>query len=180
MSTTYLNVGFVTETCCHKGCNLTFAFTRAYYDRIHNDPSIWWFCPAGHTQHYTNESTDAHKLEQANARETALKDQLAAAVRDAEETRVALLRDRQRFANGVCPCCTRSFENVARHMKGEHPDYDITKVKQSALPRFECSCGFVGRSFHGLRVHQGKSRNPGWDKPSASRYYSHLTKVGAR
>lgn len=180
MSTTYLNVGFVTETCCHKGCNLTFAFTRDFYDQVRNDPATWWYCPAGHSQHYTNEATDAQKLARAAARETALKDQLTAAVRDAEDTRVALLRDRQRFANGVCPCCNRSFENVARHMRGEHPDYDVTKVKRSALPQFNCSCGRSFESLRGLRTHQGHVRRGGWDQPGASRWSAHLTKVGSR
>jgi hypothetical protein len=27
-------------------------------------------------------------------------------------------------ANGVCPCCNRTFQNLARHMAGKHPDYE--------------------------------------------------------
>jgi hypothetical protein len=30
---------------------------------------------------------------------------------------------KQRVANGVCPCCHRSFVNLHRHMAGQHPDY---------------------------------------------------------
>jgi hypothetical protein len=30
---------------------------------------------------------------------------------------------RKRIANGVCPCCHRSFVNVQRHMKSQHPDF---------------------------------------------------------
>lgn len=37
-------------------------------------------------------------------------------------------RVRKRIANGVCPCCRRSFENLARHMKGQHPGYAKTEV----------------------------------------------------
>jgi hypothetical protein len=25
--------------------------------------------------------------------------------------------------HGVCPCCKRTFENLARHMKGQHPTF---------------------------------------------------------
>ena len=27
------------------------------------------------------------------------------------------------FQNGVCPCCTRTFPNLAAHMKTKHPDF---------------------------------------------------------
>lgn len=30
---------------------------------------------------------------------------------------------KNRVANGVCPCCNRHFENLERHMKGQHPDF---------------------------------------------------------
>jgi uncharacterized small protein (DUF1192 family) len=32
-------------------------------------------------------------------------------------------RTKKRVAAGVCPCCNRTFENLARHMAGEHPGY---------------------------------------------------------
>lgn len=173
---TTLNVAFVTESCCHEGCNITFALTREFYDRVSQDQSTW-YCPLGHSQRYTG-TTDAEKLRQAAAREVALKDQLAAATREAEETRSALLRDRQRFANGVCPCCNRSFENVRRHMTSQHPGYDATKIRGAV--EFRCSCGKKFESFRGLRIHQGRTRGDDWDKPKTPRYWAHLTVVGAR
>lgn len=32
-------------------------------------------------------------------------------------------RLKNRIAAGVCPCCQRTFVNLARHMKGQHPNY---------------------------------------------------------
>ncbi len=32
-------------------------------------------------------------------------------------------RIKKRVANGVCPCCNRSFKDLARHMKGQHPEF---------------------------------------------------------
>lgn len=29
----------------------------------------------------------------------------------------------RRIAAGVCPCCRRSFTDLARHMSSQHPDY---------------------------------------------------------
>lgn len=33
------------------------------------------------------------------------------------------LRLKKRVTNGVCPCCTRSFQNVKRHIANKHPEY---------------------------------------------------------
>jgi hypothetical protein len=30
---------------------------------------------------------------------------------------------RKRIKNGVCPCCTRSFTNLRRHLQTKHPEY---------------------------------------------------------
>lgn len=35
-----------------------------------------------------------------------------------------LTKTRKRIANGVCPCCHRTFQNLARHMAGQHPAYE--------------------------------------------------------
>ena len=32
-------------------------------------------------------------------------------------------RLKNRAANGVCPCCTRHFQNLQAHMAKKHPDY---------------------------------------------------------
>lgn len=162
----------ITETCY--SCGVLFAFGSDFKANRLDDRKNF-FCPNGHSQHYIGE-TDAQKLERAQARETALRDQLAAAVHDAEALRIALLRDRQRFANGVCPCCNRSFENVRRHMASQHPDYDVTRVNTTTVT-YRCSCGRAFESLRGLRTHQGHNRRAGWDLPTASRWSAHLTAV---
>lgn len=170
-----LTVQFTTVSCCYDGCGITVAMPKDYYRRV-CDSHNWWYCLNGHRQHFTGTS-DAEKLRRAEAQLTAQQDQLAAAIRDAESVRVALLRDRQRFANGVCPCCNRSFDNVRRHMETKHPDYDATKVVQHRAPQYPCSCGRKFETLQGLRIHQGAQRREGWDSPSTSRWFSHLTKV---
>lgn len=164
---------FVTQTCCYKDCGVTFAMTRVFDSNRRNDHE-WWYCPNGHRQHYTGAS-DADKLRRAEAREVALNDQLRAAIRDADETRSALLRDRSRFAAGVCPCCNRSFENVRRHMTSKHPDFAVDRVAKAAT--FKCSCGRKFDTYRGLRVHQGWSRTDRWDEPEASSWEAHLTRT---
>lgn len=76
----------VTETCCR--CGVLFAMTADYRHHKLTDRSDF-YCPNGHSQQYVGE-TDSQKLEKAKARDVALRDQLGAAVRDAETLRVAL------------------------------------------------------------------------------------------
>src|SRR5690606_15231496 len=125
---------------------------------------------------WVGESTE-QKLREAEAQNVHLTDQLRATALEAEAMRVQLLKERQRFANGVCPCCNRSFTNVARHMRTQHPDYDHSRVEGKT--RFECSCGSSFASLHGLRVHQGRQRHDGWEQPSSPRWRAHLTVVSA-
>lgn len=174
-----MGVEYVEGQCCVQGCGISFAMTRAFYNRVRNSHELW-YCPQGHSQHYTGKS-DEQKLRDAEAREVALQDQLSAAIRDADATRAALLRDRARFAAGVCPCCNRSFENVRRHMVTKHPDYDVTKVHQPSAVKFRCSCGGSFDTLRGLRIHQGHARSTSgnwrWDKPGQSAWAAHLTKT---
>jgi hypothetical protein len=172
---------YVLVTCGADGCDQTFGMHQRFYDETRRT-GCGWTCPKGHQRVWKGKTTE-QQLKDAEAREVALKDQLAAAVHEAEQTRQALLRDRQRFANGVCPCCNRSFENVRRHMTTKHPDYDATRLVQPSAVRFKCSCGRSFETLRGLRVHQGHQRGDGWEKYAQksdywSRYKAHLTDVG--
>lgn len=159
-------------------CGTVFGIAADLEKRRRQDHATF-YCPNGHPMHFTGKN-DEELLRVEKARNTALTDQLAAAIRDAEHTRAALLRDRARFAAGVCPCCNRSFDNVRRHMRSQHPDYDVTRIDKHA-PVFKCSCGKRFESYRGLRTHQGHRRRTSgtyaWDAPDQGRYYAHLTEV---
>jgi hypothetical protein len=177
---TETTIQIVAHWCDHpNGCGIAYGLPQGFIEARRKDHKTW-YCPNGCKAHYPAGKTDEQKLREAQARETALQDQLAAAVRDAEATRVALIRDRHRFANGVCPCCDRYFANVHRHVSSQHPDYDVTKVRQSVEAKFRCSCGRNFESPRGLAIHQGHHRRDGWDKPGVSKWSAHLTEVGAR
>lgn len=181
MSTVHANIGLVTETCCYKECGVMFAFTQQYYNIVRDDPNRWWHCPNGHSQHYEKprESADAQEVRrQAKVRESALQDQLSAAVRDAELARQALLKDRSRISKGVCPCCTRSFQDLRRHMSGQHPEYANT-VEVIEVLDFKCLCGRAFATLQGLRIHQTRQRTSDWDQPGVASWRSHLTDVSS-
>lgn len=121
---------FFIESCFTCGCQ--FAMTRDFYDnRQRNKDSF--YCPAGHAQHYTGKS-DRELRREAEARERAALDQLQAAEaenrrikREAAVERKAAATEQSRLAQrsrgGVCPCCDRSFVQLARHMKTKHPEH---------------------------------------------------------
>lgn len=164
------------ETCCHEKCHVTFGLDIAHYRQLQRETGTTFYCPNGHAQHYTGKS-DEQKLREAEARETALRDQLEASIRDKEQTRQTLLRERSRIANGVCPCCNRFFRNVMLHMDSQHPEYERTGLADTG--RYECGCGLSFDSWRGLRVHQGKTRGDDWAKPKTPAWRSHLTVVDA-
>lgn len=131
-STITLNGTFVTETCCHDGCHVTFAMSDELYRARRNDHG-WFYCPNGHRMRYASESDleraqrEARVAADALARERARHDQTRAD-RDHQVRRVAaangrVTRIKNRVVAGVCPCCNRTFENLARHMASKHPKY---------------------------------------------------------
>jgi hypothetical protein len=36
---------------------------------------------------------------------------------------------KKRASAGVCPCCNRTFSNMARHMAHQHPEFDSKVVE---------------------------------------------------
>ena len=61
--------------------------------------------------------------------ETLRKQQLLESETAAREKAERKLR---RVHNGVCPCCKRSFQNLARHMAAKHPNAKHQNDKSSA------------------------------------------------
>lgn len=133
-------------------CGIHLAIPRNLYKWARESEHNAVYCPLGHEFVFNN--SNAEKLKAAEARERHLEDQLRAAENEAEATRRRLIRERHRFANGVCPCCDRSFTNVARHMETQHPDYDSSHLSAAS---YSCSCGREFASPHGLRMHQVKT-----------------------
>ena len=112
----------VAVTCT---CGIAYAIPESLHEQMEThrgtDPgatvSVW--CPLGHQWHYAGKSDATLERERRQAAEAQLiaaEDQLAAEKR-------AHARTRKRVGNGVCPCCHRSFVQLARHMRSQHPGY---------------------------------------------------------
>lgn len=84
------------------------------------------YCPLGHAwiPSGTPEVEKVRKrLEREEARAASLVAELDQERASHRSTKGQLTKTKKRVANGVCPCCHRSFVQLARHMKGQHPDY---------------------------------------------------------
>lgn len=105
-------------------CGMHFAMpSNLHYNFTHNGTKV--YCPLGHTVviKETEEQRLRKKLEREQAASVALRDQLDAASRSNAALRGEITKAKTRAEGGACPCCNRSFVQLARHMKSKHPDY---------------------------------------------------------
>lgn len=108
-------------TCECITCGVPFGIPEVMYNS-HQRNGGFHHCPNGHQQGWSEGTKERQrKSHQAQlARERASHDQTKAALAESEAKRQ---RIEERIENGVCPCCSRSFKNVRRHMKSQHPEF---------------------------------------------------------
>lgn len=130
--TVALTLQFRPQTCCHQGCGIVFALTVDHDDTLRRTRESF-FCPKGHSQSYMGES-HADKIARLERERDAWRERKYQADREGEARTFAverrrrataghLTRIKRRVAAGVCPCCNRSFSNLARHVAGQHPEF---------------------------------------------------------
>jgi hypothetical protein len=104
----------VQVTCSQCGC--VFGLGRAHSAAL-RESHEGFYCPNGHPQYYPAKTEAQIQKERADA----LADKWRKEAEAHEATKREAARLATRAKNGVCPCCNRSFTNVARHMKTKHP-----------------------------------------------------------
>jgi hypothetical protein len=129
-------------------CFIRFRVPKGFTERRRQDKRSF-FCPNGHSMSYTENEADRlrrerDRLKQDQAR---LEDearmwqataddqrrQREAAERQAAAARGQVTKLKNRAANGVCPCCNRTFQNLARHMATKHPTFMADDVTASQV-----------------------------------------------
>ena len=106
-------------------CGGTYAINERYREEKEEDGASW-SCPYCRTWWGYGEGKNARlKRELENARNNAsyYKGRLQDEERSHSATKGHLTRVKTRVAHGVCPCCNRTFRQLARHMKAKHPEY---------------------------------------------------------
>jgi hypothetical protein len=95
---------------------------------------IPFFCAYGHKQYYIEGESEETKLRRERDRLTqrlAEKDDEIQRQRELRKTTERQLsaskgqvtKIKNRVGHGICPCCNRTFENLARHMGSKHPTF---------------------------------------------------------
>jgi hypothetical protein len=129
----WLSVDLRHTVCCHKGCGAVIAMPREEYDWFLSNPGEGFYCYYGHRQWFTGKSKEQKLKDQLErerrrtqeARDRADNERLRAETlrRSRNAYKGKLKATKNRIKNGVCPCCKRTFKNLARHMAGQHPGY---------------------------------------------------------
>jgi hypothetical protein len=121
---------FIGVQCCN--CGIHFGLESSHHALLKRDGE-WFHCPNGHKQRYSGNTEKEQlrrerdqlrqRLAQVDDRNRELRD-----ARDAAERRVAAAKGqitklKKRASAGTCPCCNRTFQQLAAHMKQKHPDF---------------------------------------------------------
>jgi hypothetical protein len=85
------------------------------------------FCPNGHQWGWSKEKCEREQLrrerDMLKQQAARLEDEARLASERAEKAEAANRRIKKRSAAGTCPCCQRTFSNMAEHMKRQHPQF---------------------------------------------------------
>lgn len=121
----YRSVELTTMNCGE--CGGTYAINERYRQQCYDKGTSWTcpYCECGWGYAANNGRHAALKRELREANNRADRHQVEAREQRQRATSISrsYQRVRDRVKNGVCPCCNRTFENLARHMKTKHPDY---------------------------------------------------------
>lgn len=120
---------FVSVRCWK--CDIVYGMPETFQASRQRDGE-GFFCPSGHEAAY--KETEADKLRRERDKLTqrlAQKDDeiarqrnmRATAERQAAAARGQITKIKKRSSAGTCPCCSRTFSNMAEHMKHQHPEF---------------------------------------------------------
>lgn len=130
-----LTIDFTAHECCN--CAIPF-YIPSVLDKQLRESKASFYCPHGHPQVYRESTSDQlrRENERKNAEANRLQIELNSAQQDKESYKrlyrqkstvakglgTKLKNVNRRVTNGVCPCCNRTFQDLASHMKSKHPD----------------------------------------------------------
>lgn len=110
-------------------CGVVFGMSAELEARRREDRGTF-YCPNGHRMSFQGPTQAEREAKAARERADRLavsfraeQDQRHAAEREAAEAKASEVRLRWRVGNGVCPCCSRTFQALAAHVATKHPEF---------------------------------------------------------
>lgn len=126
---------FVAQTCCV--CGVVFALNRQHYDGL-QDNKKGFYCPNGHSLAFQGKPLDEQlseskrrieqlrkSLDMADRAEAEARRDLKQRDRSLAATRGQVTKLRKRAQAGLCPYCSRHFEQLERHVCDKHKDQQL-------------------------------------------------------
>lgn len=115
-----------------QGCGHEIIMSPEHYKACKESGRTWYCTICGCSRCFVVGETEVQKLRRERdallQREETLKAQrrnLEVALTKEQRSKARL---KKRVQNGVCPCCTRSFTNLRRHMATKHPEHTAGKA----------------------------------------------------
>jgi hypothetical protein len=120
-------------------CKTDIVLPASLHDAAKRSSNISFFCPYGHEGVFREGETEADVLRRERDRalqQLAQKDDEIAQARkgwneiakELKATKATAVKARKRTAAGLCPCCNRSFRQMALHLKTKHPTFRAEEV----------------------------------------------------
>lgn len=118
-------------------CGVVFGINRDY-ERRRRDDARQFYCPNGHSNSWHTDEASRLRgelasaksaLESARSSTAYWRSESATLNRRRQAMKGQVTKLRKRIAAGVCPCCTRTFQNLATHMKNQHPEFTPEPVE---------------------------------------------------
>lgn len=104
-------------------CGVRYTVPVSMWDH-HQKVGGYHHCPNGHSQGWSKDGCENSRLRRERDR---LKQQIACKDDEIEAERRRTIAQTTKLRNrakaGTCPCCKRTFRQLALHMKNQHPDF---------------------------------------------------------
>lgn len=113
-------------------CGIVFGISEQFESKRRDDHQEF-YCPNGHRQWYPHE-TEAERLRKALEQTKKVNAAITADLQNVraerdhhwierKKTNTRMRHLKERVKHGVCPCCHRTFKQLARHMELKHPTF---------------------------------------------------------
>jgi hypothetical protein len=126
MPSEILEVRTITIGLHSNGCGHTIVMSPEHYEACRESGRSWYCTVCGKSRCFTGE-TELQKLRRERDAAKQREETIRANLEDTKRRLSAQFGEntklRKRIKNGVCPCCTRSFTNLRRHLQTKHPEY---------------------------------------------------------
>lgn len=139
MASQFMNDGGQFCGPCHQ-CKTQMWLPNALYEAaMHGRSKITFYCPYGHGQVFADGESDEAKLRRERDRllqrtvqldeaRVEAETRLAAAKNMLDRERAARTKATKRTKAGLCPCCNRTFRQMALHLANKHPEFKVEEA----------------------------------------------------